>query len=84
MMASRDDDSIDGGIVDQLIFVGGAIMETELLRSVMRVRSRCGTNARPARLAGCFQRGHQRSGRKDSGAEQANRNTVRGRFQATA
>ncbi len=39
MMASGDDDGIDGGILNELGFVGGAITKTEFALDMLRVRA---------------------------------------------
>src|SRR5271166_3661661 len=76
-MASRYDERVDAGIMDDLRLVGGAIAEAELAGGVTGARAGRRTDARQLRAGCASECRQQRSGCKDSGAEQAYRNVIR-------
>src|SRR5260370_38807136 len=77
-MAGGNNDGVDHRIADQAVFVGGTVMKSELLRSVMSMGAIGGTHADQPHTTDSSYRRQQWAGGEVTSSEQSNSNRIRG------
>src|SRR5260370_37482608 len=77
-MTGGNNDGVDHGIADQAVFVGGTVMKSELLRSVMSMGAIGGTHADQPHATDSSYRRQQCAGGEVTSSEQSDSNRIRG------